>query len=125
MEQSIEMCSQLHAAIEAAHAAGYIPPDYDRTGAMDAMFGEKSSKLHKLLVGIESTIEDVPFVGSAPTPGDYILAAGLFFCVHLQSDSLDGYPKCKALQDHVVGLSAVKAFIVSAEGTFFKRHSGN
>ena len=72
----------------------------------------------KLLVGIESTIEGAPFVGSAPTPGDYMLAAGLFFCVHLQPDSLDGYPKCKALQDHVVDLP-VKAF------TFFKRHSGN
>ena len=66
----------------------------------------------KLLVGIESTIEGAPFVGSAPTPGDYMLAAGLFFCVHLQPDSLDGYPKCKA-------------FIMSVEGTFFKRHSGN
>ena len=125
MEQSIEKCSDLHAIIEAAHIAGYMPPDYDRTGAMDAMFGDKSSKLHKLLAGLESTFEGSPFVGSAPTPGDYMLAAGLFFCVHLQQDSLDDYPKCKALQDHVVNLPPVKAFIESVEGTFFKRESGN
>ena len=122
MEQSIEKCSDLHASIEAAHVAGYMPPDHDRTGAMDRLFAA-GSKLHKLLAGIESTIEGSPFVGSSATPGDYMLAAGLFFCTHLQPDSLDGYPKCKALHDHVVGIEAVKSFVALVPNTFFKRHS--
>ena len=90
---------------------------------MDALFAE-GSRLHKLLAGIESTFEgEGPFVGSAATPGDYMLAGGLFMLTLLEADCLKAYPKCKALCDHVMSLDAAKAYLESVPYNYFKRHN--
>lgn len=115
-EQSIETSAAVHAHFSKAH---YTP---DRTAAMDALFGEGSG-LQKTLAGVESIIEGSPFVGSAATPGDYFLAAALMQCTFLQADSLDKYPKCKALHDHVHSLEAVKAYLATVPYSYFKRNS--
>ena len=90
---------------------------------MDALFAA-GSRLQKILSGVEATFAgDGPFVGSAATPGDYMLAAALMQCTFLQADSLDGYPRCKALHDHVQAMEAAQAYLKTVPYPYFKRNS--
>ena len=62
-------------------------------------------------------------MGNAATPGDYMFAAACFNVNDLQGDFLDGYPKCKALMEHVFNLEGVKAYLATVPYGYFKRKS--
>jgi glutathione S-transferase len=116
-EQNIEASAAIHAHFNGAQ---YAP---NRTEAMDALFSE-GSRLQKTLAGIEKTFEEGSvFVGSEATVGDYFLAAGLMQAALLQPDSLDAYPKCKALHDHVHTMDGAKAYLATVPYSYFKRNS--
>lgn len=115
-EQAIDKVNEIHDMIGGAH---YSP---DRTAAMDAFFAA-GSRLHQVFAGLETVIEGSPWMGSAATPGDYMLAASCSMINALQGDFLDGYPKCKALMEQVMAMDGVKAYLETVPYPYFKRKS--
>jgi glutathione S-transferase len=117
-EQAIEKVGEIHNVLSGAH---YSP---DRTAAMDALF-TAGSKLHKILAGFEKVFADdgTPWMAGTATPGDYMIAGSFMILAWLQPDSLDEFPKCKALHDHVAGMESIKAYLETVPYTYFKRNS--
>ena len=115
-EQAVAKALETHGILISAQYAA------DRTAAMDALFSA-GSRLHKHFAGVESVFEGSPFMGNAATPGDYMFAAACFMCNDLQGDFLDGFPKCKALMEHVFNMESVKAYLATVPYAYFKRNS--
>jgi len=116
MQQAISWVGGTHELLSGAHYSA------DRTASMNALLAD-DGKLDKSLRALESTMTTDNWFGSAPSPGDYAVAAMMDIIHLLEPGFLDRVPKLNALRERVSAIPAVAAYLETVPYPYFKRNS--
>jgi len=110
-EQQIEWANTVNNVLSSAQY------DNNREHAMNNIFDIKNGKIHKLLLGLESTIHNTDNY----TPGDYVCTAVLHTINELEPGILEIYPSIHKLFTTIMKMDDIQDFMSRNPYNYFKR----